>query len=77
MPGRADQVTASDVRVLDGPGGTGAADTGAVVRVLIDSTNGDEMWTTIGVSPNIIEASWMGLVDAIVFGLLRSDSQPA
>jgi 2-isopropylmalate synthase len=62
------------VRVLDGPGGTGAADTGAVVRVLIDSTNGDEMWTTIGVSPNIIEASWMALVDAIVFGLLRSES---
>jgi 2-isopropylmalate synthase len=60
------------VRVLDGPGGTGAADTGAVVRVLIDSTNGDEMWTTIGVSPNIIEASWMALADAIVFGLLRS-----
>jgi 2-isopropylmalate synthase len=62
------------VRVLDGPGGTGASDTGAVVRVLIDSTDGDQMWTTIGVSPNIIEASWMALVDAIVFGLLRSEA---
>ncbi len=62
------------VRVLDGPGGTGAADTGAVVRVLIDSTDGNAVWTTIGVSPNIIEASWMALVDAVVFGLLRAES---
>ena len=59
------------VRVLDGPGG-GAADTGAVVRVLIDSTDGDAVWTTIGVSPNIIEASWIALVDALVFGLSRN-----
>jgi 2-isopropylmalate synthase len=54
------------VRVLDGPG---AADTGAVVRVLIDFTDGDRVWTTTGVSPNIIEASWHALVDGIVFGL--------
>ena len=54
------------VRVLDG----GAA-TGAVTRVLIDSTDGDETWTTIGVSPNVIEASWMALVDSLVFGLKR------
>lgn len=60
------------VRVLDGPGG-GAADTGAVVRVLIDSTDGDAVWTTIGVSPNIIEASWIALVDALVFGLSRNN----
>jgi 2-isopropylmalate synthase len=58
------------VRVLDGPG---AADTGAVVRVLIDFTDGDRVWTTTGVSPNIIEASWHALVDGIVFGLLHVD----
>jgi len=61
------------VRVLDGPGG-GAADTGAIVRVLIDTTDGEAVWTTIGVSPNIIEASWMALVDALVFGLLRHEA---
>ena len=54
------------VRVLDG----GAA-TGAVTRVLIDSTDGDDTWTTIGVSPNVIEASWMALVDSLVYGLKR------
>jgi 2-isopropylmalate synthase len=54
------------VRVLDS-----TADTGAVTRVLIDSTDGDETWTTIGVSSNVIEASWMALLDALVFGLLR------
>jgi 2-isopropylmalate synthase len=54
------------VRVLDG-----IAATGSVVRVLIDSTNGDESWTTVGVSENIIEASWQALVDGIVFGLLQ------
>lgn len=55
------------VRVLDA-----SADTGAVTRVLIDSTNGDDTWTTVGVSANIIEASWMALVDALVFGLAHS-----
>ena len=50
-------------------------DTGAVVRVLIESTDGDAVWTTIGVSTNIIEASWQALNDAYVFGLVRaSDS---
>jgi len=53
------------VRVLDG----GAA-TGAVVRVLIDSTDGDNTWTTIGVDTNVIEASWQALVDSLVYGLV-------
>ena len=61
------------VRVLDGPSGPGATDTAAVVRVLVEHTDGDEAWTTIGVSPNVIEASWQALVDGIVFGLLRHD----
>ncbi|HEY7071657.1 MAG TPA: citramalate synthase [Acidimicrobiales bacterium] len=55
------------VRVLEG-----AATTGAVVRVLIDSTDGDRAWSTVGVSENIIEASWQALVDSLVFGLLHA-----
>ncbi|MFP5255826.1 MAG: citramalate synthase [Acidimicrobiia bacterium] len=54
------------VRILDT-----SADTDAVVRVLIESTDGDQTWTTIGVSTNIIEASWQALVDALVWGLLH------
>jgi 2-isopropylmalate synthase len=54
------------VRVLDTAKGTGA-----VTRVLIDSTDGDRTWTTIGVSENIIEASWEALSDSLVFGLLK------
>jgi 2-isopropylmalate synthase len=53
------------VRVLDG----GAA-TGAVVRVLIDSTDGDHAWTTVGVDTNVIEASWQALLDSLVYGLV-------
>ena len=55
------------VRILDN-----VIDTDAVVRVLIESTDGDAVWTTIGVSTNIIEASWQALHDAYVFGLLRA-----
>jgi 2-isopropylmalate synthase len=55
------------VRVLDT--GTGTA---AVTRVLIDSTDGERVWTTIGVSENIIEASWQALFDSIVYGLLHA-----
>ena len=56
------------VRVLDTQKGTGA-----VTRVLIDTTNGDRTWTTIGVSENIIEASWQALYDSLVFGLLLAE----
>ena len=55
------------VRILDG-----ATATGAITRVLIDATNGDRSWTTIGVSCNIIEASWRALEESLVFGLLHS-----
>jgi 2-isopropylmalate synthase len=41
-----------------------------VTRVLIDSTDGTRTWSTIGVSHNIIEASWQALSDSIVYGLL-------
>ena len=56
------------VRVLEARQGTGA-----VTRVLIDTTNGERTWTTIGVSENIIEASWQALVDSLVFGILHTD----
>ena len=54
------------VRVVDG----GAA-TGAMVRVLVDSTDGERVWTTVGVDSNVIEASWQALMDSIEFGLLH------
>jgi 2-isopropylmalate synthase len=54
------------VRVLGEQGGTGA-----VVRVLIDTSNGERDWTTVGVSENILDASWEALVDAYTFGLLH------
>jgi 2-isopropylmalate synthase len=56
------------VRVLDTAKGTGA-----VTRVLIDSTDGEQTWTTIGVGGNIIEASWQALEDSLVYGLLRAE----
>ena len=40
--------------------------------MLIDSTDGERAWTTIGVSENIIEASWQALADSIVYGLLHT-----
>ncbi len=55
------------VRILDGAGATGA-----VTRVLLDATDGEHDWTTIGVSANIIEASWRALEESIVYGLLHS-----
>jgi 2-isopropylmalate synthase len=43
-----------------------------VTRVLIDTTDGEVVWTTIGVSENIIEASWQALFDSIVYGLVHA-----
>ncbi len=54
------------VRVLDENVGSGAT-----VRVLIDTSNGQHEWTTVGVSDNIIEASWEALVDGYLYGLLH------
>ena len=61
------RLTDYKVRVLETSRGTGA-----VTRVLIDSTDGERSWSTIGVSENIIEASWQALVDSFVFGLLHA-----
>ena len=57
------------VRILDGAGATGA-----VTRVLLDATDGERDWTTIGVSTNIIEASWRALEESIVYGLLHAST---
>ncbi|MDP2923691.1 MAG: citramalate synthase [Candidatus Omnitrophota bacterium] len=54
------------VRVLDEKSGTAAK-----VRVLIQSQDQEEDWSTIGVSENIIEASWQALVDSIEYKLLK------
>ncbi|MBA4370921.1 MAG: citramalate synthase [Coriobacteriaceae bacterium] len=52
------------VRVLDEKKGTGA-----VTRVLIESSDREKSWGTVGVSENIIEASWEALVDSVEYGL--------
>jgi 2-isopropylmalate synthase len=54
------------VRVLDEKAGTAAK-----VRVLIQSQDKDEAWSTIGVSENIIQASWQALVDSVEYKLLK------
>lgn len=55
------------VRILDGKSGTSAK-----TRVFIESSDGKTTWGTVGVSDNIIDASWLALVDSIEYYLLRS-----
>ena len=50
--------------------------TEAVTRVLVDSTDGERTWTTIGVSTNVIEASWEALEDSVVYALLHLRPDP-
>lgn len=65
------RLTDYKVRVLDGGGATGkSGGTGSRVRVWVQSTDGDRTWNTAGVSQNIIEASWIALVDALLYKLL-------
>jgi 2-isopropylmalate synthase len=45
--------------------------TAAKVRVLIETTDGNDIWTTVGVSTDIIDASWIALVDSIEYKLLK------
>ncbi|MFL6001627.1 MAG: citramalate synthase [Nocardioides sp.] len=54
------------VRILDQGHGTDA-----ITRVLIETTDGQSSWVTVGVGHNVIEASWMALVDGVTFGLRR------
>ena len=55
------------VRIVEGSHGTGA-----ITRVLIESTGNDDSWSTIGVDENIIAASWRALEEAVTYCLLRS-----
>jgi 2-isopropylmalate synthase len=54
------------VRVINARAGTAAR-----VRVVIESTDKDAFWGTVGVSENVIEASWLALVDAFEFKLSK------
>lgn len=60
------RLTDYKVRIIDSGSGTGA-----VTRVLIDASDGETHWSTIGVSENIIEASWQALSDSVVYALLQ------
>jgi 2-isopropylmalate synthase len=54
------------VRILEASHGTDA-----VTRVLVTSTDGNEIWDTVGVDPNIVEASWRALSDAYTYAIMR------
>jgi len=56
------------VRVVNGQAGTAAR-----IRVNIESSDETQTWRTIGVSENIIEASWLALIDAVEYKLHNSD----
>lgn len=59
------------VRIIDGSAGTAAK-----IRVLIESSDGNREWGTVGVSDSVIEASWLALVDSFEYFLSR-ESRPA
>ncbi|QWF23862.1 citramalate synthase [Nocardioides sp. LMS-CY] len=58
------------VRILDQGHGTDA-----ITRVLIETSDGETSWLTVGVGANVIEASWGALVDGVTFGLRRHDQR--
>ena len=60
------------VRILDG-----RAATRAVTRVMLTSADADGEWTTVGVSDDIVTASWEALTDGVVYGLLRAGAAAA
>jgi 2-isopropylmalate synthase len=62
------QLTDYKVRVLNEKDGTGSK-----VRVLIDLKRDSESWGTVGVSTNIIEASWQAMVDGVEYMLYRNE----
>lgn len=60
------RLTDFKVRVLEGTSGTGAT-----VSVLIESTDGEDVWWTVGFNENVIQASWNALVDSIDYKLQK------
>ena len=65
------ELTDYKVRILEGRLGTGA-----VTRVLVETSDGKGEWNTVGVHENVIAASAMALEDAVTFGLLRQGRKP-
>jgi 2-isopropylmalate synthase len=59
------------VRILEGIKGTGA-----VTRVLIETSDGETEWDTVGVHENVVAASWKAISDAVAYGLLRAGRKP-
>ncbi|RZQ64542.1 citramalate synthase [Amycolatopsis suaedae] len=66
-----DSVELADYKVRILPGHPG---TDAVTRVLVETSDGEREWTTVGVHGNIVEASWLALCDALVHKSMRVDS---
>ena len=64
------QLTDFRVRILDPEDATAAT-----TRVLIESSDGDDRWGTVGVSENIIEASWEALVDSVEYKLFKEEER--
>ncbi|MFD7100025.1 citramalate synthase [Streptomyces xanthophaeus] len=60
------------VRILEGTHGTEST-----TRVLVSTSDGVRDWSTVGVAPNVIAASWQALEDAFTYGLLRAGVEPA
>ena len=60
------RLTEYKVRVLDS-----RSTTAAKVRVLIESSDGTDTWSTVGVSSDILEASWIALVDSFEYKLIK------
>jgi 2-isopropylmalate synthase len=58
------------VRIPDGNNGTAAT-----TRVLIDTQNGSQRWSTVGAGTNIIQASWLALVDSVEYGISLAASE--
>ncbi|WP_245993420.1 citramalate synthase [Xylanimonas allomyrinae] len=65
------ELTDFKVRILESEQGTDST-----TRVLVVTTDGERTWSTVGVGPNVIEASWEALLDAHVFGLLQAGVDP-
>ena len=65
------ELTDYKVRILEGRLGTGA-----ITRVLVETSDGTSEWSTIGVHENVIAASVMALEDSVTFGLLRQGRKP-
>lgn len=65
------QLSDFKVRILDSTGGTGAK-----TRVHVETSDGYNRWDTVGVSDNVVEAAYLGVVDSILFGLLLNKTQP-